>query len=264
MIPRLAGIVNLTPDSFSDGGQYTEADRAIQQIESLIEAGADMIDIGAESTRPGAILLSPQEEWERLYPVLCRLPRHTSVVYSLDTRHAETAQKSFDHGITLINDVSGAADTALLSVVAANPAISYVLMHSLGVPADPRKILPEDKDAAAQVYEFAEQKIAMLDELGIYRNRLIFDPGIGFGKTARQSLDIVVNIALFKRLKVPLMVGHSRKSFLTSFTDAPATGRDAATLAVSHFLAGEGVDYLRVHDVAGHRAAFAAWEKLHV
>ena len=243
---RLVGIVNITPDSFSDGGKALRPDDALAAIQQLIADGADIIDIGAESTRPGATPLTAEEEWQRLEPVLALLPRESSVEFSLDTRHPYTARKALAH-VDWINDVSGFADNAMIDAVK-NSQCKLVVMHSLSVPADKNIVMPESADVIEELIAFAKQRISALEAAGIAHGRIVFDPGIGFGKTAKQSLDILHNIESFSVLGVPLYIGHSRKSFLGG---NPAE-RDAATLAISRDLAAHGIAYLRVHDVAAH------------
>jgi len=237
---KLVAILNLTPDSFSDGGLHTDPHASIKRMR---EEGADIIDIGAESTRPGATPLTPEEEWQRLAPVLKSLPK---APFSIDTRHAATAQKSLAHGASWINDVSGFSDPAMVAAVK-NTDCKLVVMHSLTVPADKSIVMADDADVVAEILSFAKARIAALETAGIARSRIIFDPGIGFGKTAAQSLTLLQHISALRACGVPLLIGHSRKSFLTG-------DRDTATLAISKQLIAQGIDYLRVHDVAAHRA----------
>lgn len=241
---QLMAILNVTPDSFSDGGKYFESPAAHAAIERFIEEGADIIDIGAESTRPGAMPLTAAQEWHRLEPLLQNLPN--GAVYSLDTRHAENARKALDHGIGWINDVSGFAHSDMIAVVR-NSDCRLVVMHSLSVPADKNIVLPESADVIQELLDFAHDRIAALEAAGITKTRIIFDPGIGFGKTSTQSRRILDEVEKLKILGVPLLIGHSRKSFLGE------GDRDAATLAVSRELIAKHIDYLRVHDVVAHR-----------
>jgi len=244
---QLVGIVNVTPDSFSDGGAHFDAPAAIQAIERLIADGADVIDIGAESTRPGATPISPEEEWQRLAPVLAALRQFSDMRFSLDTRHADTARRALEAGVHWINDVTGFSHAVMVDAVRSSDC-RLVIMHSLCIPADKAIVMPESADIVTELLAFAHKRIDTLYGYGIKKGRIVFDPGIGFGKTAAQSLDILRRIGEFSVLGVPLVIGHSRKSFLSSFGD-----RDAATLAVSQSLAQRGVDFLRVHDVARHR-----------
>lgn len=243
---RLVGILNVTPDSFSDGGRFFSPESARRAIEDFIRQGADIIDIGAESTRPNATPLTAEEEWQRLEPVLRGLYLH-NITFSLDTRHAETARKALVYGVGWINDVSGFSDPAMVEAVRQS-SCKLVVMHSLSVPADSSLVLPESVDAVQEVMAFGRARIAALVAAGIAKERIIFDPGIGFGKTAKQSHALVAGIGRFNALGVPLLVGHSRKSFL-----GDKSQRDEATLTLSRQLMRQGVAYLRVHDIAAHR-----------
>ncbi len=280
--PKLVGILNITPDSFSDGGLAGDAGAIISAAQKLIDDDADVIDIGAESTRPGAVPLTHEEEWRRLaviLPQICKLAKKSGILTSIDTRHAATVAEAIACGIDWVNDVSGASDTEMLQILAAWKG-RVVIMHNLGVPADKNITIPTDKNPIDDVLKWLEKRLDLLEKNGIARERIIIDPGIGFGKNAEQSWAIINNIAAFKNLGAEVLVGHSRKSFLSSLsrclgppslwemgsnrlppnaTIAPhpegegITERDAATLAVSKQLAAQGVDYLRVHNVGLHK-----------
>jgi len=241
---RLMGIVNFTPDSFSDGGKYNAVESALNHIDQLIQDGAHIIDIGAESTRPGAAALSAEEEWERLAPLFAALDISQSI-FSLDTRHPENAKRALDKGFHWINDVSGFQDDAMIEAVKTSNC-KLVVMHSLSVPADKNKVLPEDCDVIETLTQWIEKSSGELLASGIGKDRIIFDPGLGFGKTATQSWEIIERINELKNAGFPLLIGHSRKSFL-------GAERDMNTLAVSKQLMVAGVEYLRVHDVRAHR-----------
>lgn len=257
---RIVAILNLTPDSFSDRGAYYKPSDALAAIERFIDEGADVIDIGAESTRPGATSLSAGEEWERLKPVISQLPRFVShrVPFSLDTRHPENASKALEYGISWINDVSGFSQAAMVDAVRPSNC-GLVVMHSLTVPADKSVVIPSSVDVMQELLSFAQSRISSLEAGGIARGRIVFDPGIGFGKTAAQSLEIIRRIKEIEVLDVPLLVGHSRKSFLSAYKVETPMNRDEATLEISQFLIGQGVTYLRVHDVAAHRRLLAMY-----
>jgi dihydropteroate synthase len=247
-MPKLVAIINVTPDSFSDGGQTLSPADALAAVVSVLNDGADIIDIGAESTRPGATPISASDEWGRLAPVLEGITA-LDVPFSVDTRHALTATKSLIFGANWINDVSGFENPDMVAVVR-DSNCKLVVMHSLSIPAD-KSVVMQEEDVVQALLVWARARLALLEKSGIARERIIFDPGIGFGKTAQQSRSIIDNIKEFKSLGVPIMVGHSRKSFLGGALEE----RDAKTLEVSRFLAAQGVDYLRVHDIAGHKAA---------
>ncbi len=258
---KLVGILNITPDSFSDGNPYATTQDFVRQALEMAACGADVIDIGAESTRPGATTLSVTEEWSRLYPIvdalMGALPEGIEV--SIDTRHATTAKQSIDLGAHWINDVSGFADPAMVDAVA-DSTCRLVVMHSLTVPADPKVTLPEEADVVEAVAHFLQARCEQLIKKGIDRNRIILDPGIGFGKTAEQSWALLRCLDVFERLGYPLFVGHSRKSFLKpvlkhdlhSVAVAANNVSDSATLAVSGRLMQQRISYLRVHNVPLH------------
>lgn len=250
---RLAGILNLTPDSFSDGGLHTDTKSALSAIEKMQADGADLIDVGAESTRPGANSLSPEAEWERLKPVLSAL--RGEIAFSIDTRHAATAMRSLEMGASWINDVGGFQEAAMIRV-AAESDCRLVVVHSLSIPADRSIVLPAECDPVTEVLVFGRQRLQALQSAGIGLERIIFDPGIGFGKTSGQSLALLRGVERLRELRVPLLIGHSRKSFLGD------GNRDEATLCVSQQLAADGIEWLRVHDVARHRRMLNLTEAL--
>lgn len=256
VLTDLVGILNLTPDSFSDGGQWTDAGAAIDHASRLAEAGATVIDLGAESTRPGAAAVGAEEEWRRLAPVLTALrnrwPAGGGPMLSVDTRHAVTAERAVGAGADWINDVTGLTDPAMIGAVRASSA-DLVVMHSLGVPPGPARLDP-GSDPVDQLLAWGHDTLDRLGACGIDRGRVIIDPGIGFGKTADQTRVILAEIDRLRALGVRVLVGHSRKSFLGHwFPDlaGPAGDRDPESAALSQHLASAGADYLRIHDVVG-------------
>lgn len=254
----MIAIVNCTPDSFSGDG--VAGAQAYAALSAQVEAGADILDLGAESTRPGARVVTPDEEWQRLAPVLAacaQAPWRAAVRLSVDTRHAQTAQRALAAGAQIINDVSGGADASLLQTVAAHGA-QVMLMHALSVPADPGLRLAEDVDVVAFIADWATKTSAKAQAFGITPSQLWLDPGIGFGKSARQSLALIDAAATLVADGRRWVYGHSRKSFLALFDpDASPAARDPLTLLVSHQLALAGVSALRVHHVARHHQFFA-------
>lgn len=252
-MPQLVGILNVTPDSFSDGGQFLSVEKAVEQALHLVSSGAEIIDIGAESTAPHASLMTAEAEWTRLEPVLnaIRAASNDFLIapkISVDTRHADTASKALKAGADWINDVSGLQEAAMREIVAASRAYC-VVMHHLSIPASRDHVLPRHVDAVKQVIEWAEKQLELLTRAGIAKEKIIFDPGIGFGKSPEQSLALIKNITAFKTLDTRLLIGHSRKSFLSLFTPYPPADRDVESLAVSLYLAKQPVDYLRLHHV---------------
>jgi dihydropteroate synthase len=251
----LVGILNITPDSFSDGGIFNNAEAALEKAKEMVKNGASIIDIGAESTRPGATLLSSEEEWKRLAPVLEILRENDINAWlSIDTRHHDNAIKAIHTGIDWINDVSGFSSHKMVEAVADN-AVNIVLMHNMGIPADPQKVISENDDPVKVIIDWGLERIDNLIKYGINKNRIIFDPGIGFGKTPQQSYEIIKRIEEFNKLKIRILVGHSRKSFLNLFTNKKPQYRDDITAIFSAYLADKKVDYLRIHNVKVNKQA---------
>ena len=256
---ELVGILNVTPDSFADAPAQSAA-AVIEKARQLVAAGATVLDIGAEATNPQARALDAAAEWERLAPILPALLAAKKdfflpVKISVDTRHSATAAAALDLGVDWINDVGGLSDPAMRAIIQAS-AGDVVMMHQLGIPAARHHVLPADVDVVSVVYQWAERQLASLAQMGIATERVIVDIGIGFGKTATQSLELLRRIAEFNTLPTRLLVGHSRKSFQTLFTDQPAQARDLETLPISLHLNQLKIDYLRVHNVADHARVF--------
>lgn len=274
-LTEIVGVVNITPDSFSDGSRFLEHRAATKHARELARAGATVLDLGAESTRPGAAPVGEEEEWARLEPVLATLrdpaaflvgadgAEGSRPLLSVDTHHAGTARRAIALGADWINDVTGLRDDAMAAAVAEGQ-VDVVLMHSLTVPPSPGETLPTTEDPVRQLLDWGERRVAELEARGVGRARIVFDPGIGFGKTAEQSVEIVRRADALSGLGVRVMVGHSRKSFLATWYPPGSTGaeipaaRDPETVLVSARLAALGVDYLRVHDVAGTARALRA------
>lgn len=257
-LPQLMGILNLTPDSFSGDG-IVDVDAAVAAAHRLVAEGAKLIDIGAESTRPGATAVAPAAEWARLEPVLRRLadaPWRPQVRLSVDTRHATTARACLDCGIDMLNDVSGLTDPRMREVAAA-ATCDVVVMHATAVPADPAVKLPADCDVVAALAAWRDETIRIATQAGIAAQRLIFDPGIGFGKSTRQTLDLIARVDALTGLGGRWLFGHSRKSILPPACYTSLAQRDDATLLVSALLARSQVSILRVHQLARHAALFA-------
>lgn len=259
--PPLMGILNITPDSFSDGGKFIDVASAIQHVRDLVEAGAEIIDIGAEATNPKVSeIIDSKTEWQRLQPLLATLmPAIQNMMIapkiSIDTRHADVAAKALDFKVDWINDVSGLCDQAMHAVVA-HSNCDVVVMHNLGIPASKSTLLPETENPVALIYAWAEKKLAELEKSGIARERIIFDVGIGFGNTPQQALELIKHIDSFHKLGVRLLVGHSRKLFMQQFTTKSPAERDIETVVLSLHLNSQKVNYLRVHNVEANARAF--------
>lgn len=261
--PKLVGIVNVTPDSFSDGGKYAHADAALAHIEKLVADGADVIDIGAESTRPGAVPLSHEEEWARLEPVLRQLAAQEKRAWrlSIDSYHARTIAKAIPLGLDWANDVTGFTDARMLEAVR-DSSVSLLVMHSLGVPVDPLRLLTPDIPASQSILSWASATVARLESSGILRERIILDPGLGFGKRPTQSLELMLDASVIHDAiqGVNWLYGHSRKSFMRLFGGDTPQSRESLTLAYSAMLAHAQIEYIRVHDIKAHRDLFDALE----
>ncbi|MBX7145289.1 MAG: dihydropteroate synthase [Oligoflexia bacterium] len=255
-LPRadLVGVINITPDSFSDGGKFTTPEACLAQARELYAHGAMLIDIGAESTRPGAPALDAQSEMARLQPVLEALlhERSKSALFpeiSVDTRHPDVAKFALSLGVEWINDVQGFSDKQMLSI-AADSGAGLIAMHSLGIPPNKDRILDLSRPAYQQIQDWIDERLALFRQHKIDNSRLILDPGIGFGKNAEQSWNIIANARLLRTDGARLLFGHSRKSYLSLITARPAAERDSETALISTLLNTFGVDYLRVHNVA--------------
>lgn len=265
-IPQLVGILNITPDSFSDGGKLSDVTTAIQYAHQLMLDGAEIIDIGAEATGPKAIALDSTLEWQRLEPVLTGIIAEKnnmliSPKISVDTRHPDVAIKALDLGVDWINDITGLSDPAMREIILAR-SCDVVIMHQLGIPTDQNLTLPADKNPCVIVYDWAEKQLDQLEKIGIPRDRIILDVGIGYGKTAAQSLELIQHIHEFHRLGTRLLVGHSRKSFLKLFTSQSAEARDIETLPISLYLSEKNIDYIRIHNIEMCARAFKVQKTL--
>jgi dihydropteroate synthase len=259
--PRIMGIVNVTPDSFSDGGEYLEPGAAIAHAKKLAAEGADIVDIGAESTRPGASAVPAGEELRRLMPVLQGLGE-LGVPVSADTRKPEVMREAAAAGAAILNDVSALTFSEDSLSTAAALKKPVILMHAQGSP-ETMQISPAYKDVAIEVYSFLEERIEAAVEAGIPREALIADPGIGFGKTRAHNLTLLQSIALFHGLGVPLLAGLSRKSSIQSLGAAGgAKESGAGSLAAALDAVGQGVQILRMHDAAAMRQALSVWRPL--
>jgi 2-amino-4-hydroxy-6-hydroxymethyldihydropteridine diphosphokinase/dihydropteroate synthase len=265
-LPLWMGIVNLTPDSFSDGGELADDVSIDARVDALVAAGAEYIDLGAESTRPGATPLTADEEWARLAPALERvLDRYKGAALrpriSIDTYHLGTARRALALGVDVINDVSGLTHPAMVELAASGTA-DWVAMHNLGVPADKTRVLPADQDPTDAVEQWLEERLVEWARAGLDLSRVVFDPGVGFGKNALQSLRLLRNVQRFQRYGVRLLVGHSRKSFMHHVTPASRDERDLFTVGASLHLCANGVDILRVHNIATHTATYRGWSQI--
>ena len=258
---QIMGILNVTPDSFSDGGRWQTEDTLAARIDLLLAEGADLIDIGGESTRPFAQPVGEAEELARVLPAVRAVRGRSTVPVSVDTTKATVARAALEEGADLINDVSALRHDPAMVTVVRDSGCRVVVMHRLGTPGD-MQLAPHYEDVVAEINRFLAGRIAWLEEQGVDRSRVIVDPGLGFGKTLEHNLDILRNVAAFKQHGCPLLIGHSRKSFLGRLLGLEVAERDPATAVVSALLAGRGVDLLRVHDVLASRQAVQLAEAL--
>ena len=257
--PRIMGIVNVTPDSFSDGGRWNE-DGGIAHGRALIAEGAHILDIGGESTRPGAAAVPVPEEIARTRPAIGALSREAAV--SVDTRKAEVARAAVAAGAGLVNDVSGFDFDPGMAAAVAETGAAVCLMHARGLPENMQDD-PRYGDVLLDVYDALAERIARAEAAGIPRDRIVIDPGIGFGKTLEHNLAILRRISLYHGLGVPVLLGASRKRFVGTLGGTEtATQRDPGSLAVTLAAAQQGIQIHRVHDVAGTRQGLALWQAI--
>ena len=247
LIPNLLGVLNLTPDSFSDGGKFNKKDKAIQQAKNLFKSGANLIDIGGESTRPGSKPINEKLEWIRINKILKLLSKKIPI--SLDTRKSNIMKKGIKLGVKLINDVSGLEyDPETANVLKLNNT-PFVLQHSQGLPEDMQNN-PFYKNELLDIYDFFEKKLNFLRSIGINHNKIIIDPGIGFGKNLKHNMNLIKNISIFHSLGFPILVGNSRKRFIKDISkNNDSKLRIGGTVASSIYMMTQGVQILRVHDV---------------
>lgn len=260
-LPQLMGILNVTPDSFSDGGQFISPKTAAQQAQAMIAAGATIIDIGGESSRPGAEPVSVKEELHRVAPIFKKIQKNNFLL-SIDTYKPEVAAQVIQLGAKIINDISGLRNP-IMRQVAAKAKCKVVIMHMAGTPRNMQKN-PHYKNVVQDIIVFFKKQIQLAVADGITRKNIIIDPGIGFGKTVEHNLTILKNLPKFKQAfpDLPLLIGASRKSFIGKITGAEVNDRLPGTLAVHLAAAQHGADILRVHDVAEHVQALKITQQM--
>lgn len=255
------GIINVTPDSFSDGGDFYAATAALDQADKLVTAGADILDVGGESTRPYAEPVSTEEELRRVVPVIREIRRKHTLPISIDTTKAEVARQALEAGADIINDVSALRNDPEMVQLVRTTTVPVIIMHMQGTPGNMQDN-PVYTDVVQDVFDFFVQRIGWLEDQGIDRQRLIIDPGIGFGKSLEHNLQLLKNLHRFKKLDTQLLLGHSRKKFLGLLTGLEVQERDLATAVVSALSVQQGVDIVRVHDVGATRQALQVAEAI--
>jgi len=256
--PRVMGIVNLTPDSFSDGGQHAAAEAGIAHCQRLAEEGADILDLGGESSRPGAVTLTVDEEWARVAPVLAAALK-LGVPVSVDTCKPELMRRALLEGADIINDIHALERPGALDVLAAHPKAGVCLMHMRGEPQT-MQALTAYSDVVAEVAAYLQARAEVAWVAGIASDRIVLDPGYGFAKTSPQNLALLARQAELLRLNCPLLVGWSRKRTLGDLTGRPASERLAASLAAALAAVERGAAIVRVHDVAATVDALKVWQ----
>jgi len=254
--PLVMGIVNVTPDSFSDGGRHLQHDAALAHARQLIDEGADIIDIGGESTRPGAQPVSVEEELKRVLPVIEGL-RGVSVPVSIDTCKAQVMRAALDAGVQMVNDINALQDDAAMNAVASGNA-AVCLMHKQGNPQT-MQLQPDYQNVVTEVSAFLRARIAAAEAAGIQRNRIAIDPGFGFGKTLGHNLALLRQLDVLRELGVPILAGLSRKSMLGALTGQDAGQRQAASVAAALIAVQRGANIVRVHDVRATVDALKIW-----
>ncbi|MDP1538391.1 MAG: dihydropteroate synthase [Burkholderiales bacterium] len=254
--PLLMGVLNVTPDSFSDGGHYLSTDAALAHARRLIDEGADLLDVGGESTRPGAVPVALEEERRRVLPVIAALAA-SGVVVSVDTQKPELMHEAVAAGAVMVNDVNGFQAPGALAAIAAS-GCAICIMHKQGDPQTMQQA-PRYADVVAEVRGYLQQRIAAAQQAGIAGNRLVVDPGFGFGKTLTHNLELLRRLDEITALGVPVLAGLSRKSMIGAVTGREVGERTFGSVAAALIAAQHGAAILRVHDVAATRDALAVW-----
>jgi dihydropteroate synthase len=258
--PQIMGILNVTPDSFSDGGQHDNVAVACEAALQMVADGASIIDVGGESTRPGAELVPEEEEIRRTAPVIEAIRARSEVPISIDTRKAVVLAEALEAGASLTNDVSGFTFDPALAPLTAQAGVPACIMHAQGDPATMQDD-PTYENVLLDVYDFLSDQIDRLEAIGVVREQIVVDPGIGFGKTLDHNLTLLRNLSLFHGLGCPILLGVSRKGFIGKLGHEPdAAARAPGSIAVGLAAIGQGVQFLRVHDVAETAQAVRLWQ----
>ena len=246
-VPNILGVLNLTPDSFSDGGKFNTKNKGINHAIKLYKEGADLIDVGGESTRPGSKEVNKEDEWNRIKDILKSIVKKIPI--SLDTRKSEIMKNGIKVGVKLINDVSGLSFDPETINILKKYKIPFVIQHTLGTPENMQKN-PKYKNELLDIYDFFEEKIKLLKSKGIKHNNIILDPGIGFGKKLKHNMNLIRNVSIFHSLGFPILVGNSRKRFIKDISKKnDSYTRIGGTISSSLYLMMQGVQILRIHDV---------------
>lgn len=259
--PLIMGILNITPDSFSDGGRFLDLENALQHAQNMIAQGADILDIGGESTRPGAKSISAAEELDRVIPIIERIHAKNDMLISIDTQKAEVMQAAVHAGAGFINDINALRSCNALAV-ASRLKVPVCLMHMQGTPSTMQNNPNYKHCIIDEINTFFEHRIAACEQAGIPRDYLILDPGVGFGKSVQHNLMILKNLSAFHRHQRPLLLGLSRKSILGAITNQPLSERLTAGIAATVFAALQGITIIRTHDVAETKRALDSLDSI--
>jgi dihydropteroate synthase len=259
--PLIMGILNVTPDSFSDGGAFLDPEKAVEHAHRMAQNGADIIDIGGESSRPGSAGISAQEEIDRVMPVLERVCREIDIQVSIDTTKSDVAKMALEAGAGIVNDISALRNDESIAKLAADHNAYLILMHMRGTPRDMQKDTKYD-DIVGEIAQFIGSVAQKAADYGVSKEKIIIDPGIGFGKSVEGNFVILKNLDRFLELGYPILIGVSRKSFLGETLNIDARLRLEASIAAACYAVLNGADIIRVHDVAETRRALTIIEKI--
>jgi len=259
--PLIMGVLNVTPDSFSDGGRYIEPGKALDHAYFMAESGADIIDIGGESSRPGAESIPADEEIRRIIPIIEKVRKKIKIPISIDTVKSEVAKRAFDAGASILNDISALRMDENMAEMAARSNVYVILMHMRGTPAKMQKNT-EYHDIIGEISEFLNESALKAIDKGIKKDKIIIDPGIGFGKSVEGNFVILKNLDKFLKLGYPVLVGASRKSFIGKTLAVDMERRLEGSIAAACYAVLNGVDIIRVHDVVETRRAITIIEKI--
>jgi dihydropteroate synthase len=257
----IMGVINITPDSFSDGGLYFDRKEAVKRGMELVKQGADILDVGGESTRPGSDAISPEEELKRILPVISEIREKTDVLISVDTTKSEVAEAALEAGADIINDISAFRFDDRMPLIAIETSAPVILMHMKGVPKTMQSN-PYYEDLFQEIRCFLEERIATAEAYGIKKENIIIDPGIGFGKSLEHNLSIINNLNFLEELARPILVGISRKSFIGKILNLPPQERVEGTIASAVLSVLKGAHILRVHDVEPVKRAITVAEAI--
>jgi dihydropteroate synthase len=257
----IMGILNVTPDSFSDGGQFLDPGAAVGHAKAMVRDGADIIDIGGESSRPGSDPVSVEEEKRRVLPVIRRLAKELDVPLSIDTYKSEVAREALDAGACLVNDISGLRFSPNMAAIVAERKASVVVMHIKGTPKTMQKA-PRYKNVVREVMDQLRAQTAMARKTGVPKDRILVDPGIGFGKTVDHNCQLIAEVGQLRRLGYPVLIGTSRKTFIGKILGTEVDDRLEGTLASNVVAVMGGVDFVRVHDVRQTKRALTMTDRL--